>query len=206
MLVVVYEGNLYMRLLNLSAKNYRSLRDVRVDLDDLNLFIGANGSGKSSILDALRFLHEGVQSHDFRAPVFSRGGILNLAWKGEEVDRIVLSVCLENGEGIYKWTVGIVRNGYDFHIEENVTLSPFQSPPMQLLDTDRGQGWWWSADRKEKVRLKQVSTQCSLTAASANASFPARDIAEFVSKWGFFDPNPFPVSYTHLTLPTKRIV
>ena len=89
-----------MRLLSLRTKNYRSLRDVVVDLSDMNLFIGANGSGKSAILDALRFLHEGVQGYDFRAPVFSRGGILNLAWKGEEADRIELSVRLGNEDGV----------------------------------------------------------------------------------------------------------
>jgi predicted ATPase len=30
-----------------------------------------------------------------------------------------------------------------------------------------------------------------LAAAAADAYFPARDIFEFVSRWGFFDPNPF---------------
>ena len=49
-----------MKLLRLQAINYRSLRDTRVILGDMNLFIGANGSGKSAILDALRFLQEGV--------------------------------------------------------------------------------------------------------------------------------------------------
>ena len=183
--------NLSVRFLSLSAKNYRSLRDVSVDLSDMNLFIGANGSGKSAILDALRFLHEGVRSYDFRAPVFSRGGILNMAWKGEEAHRIELSARLENGEGVYEWTVGIVRNGYDFHVEEDLEFLPDQSPSSPLLRANRGEGWWWSESGKEEVRLKGTSTACALTAASADASFPARDIVEFVSRWGFFDPNPF---------------
>ena len=71
-----------MKLLRLKATNYRCLRDVSIELEDFNLFIGANASGKSTILDALRFLHEGVHARDFEAPMFSRGGILNLAWKG----------------------------------------------------------------------------------------------------------------------------
>ena len=32
---------------------------------------------------------------------------------------------------------------------------------------------------------------CALAAASADAGFPAREIAEFVKRWGFFDPSPF---------------
>ena len=75
-----------MRLVKLQASNYRSLRNEVIELDGLNLFIGANASGKSTVLDALRFLHEGVQAHDFRNPVFSRGGIINLCWKGEIAD------------------------------------------------------------------------------------------------------------------------
>ncbi len=49
-----------MKLLSLRALRYRSLRDETIPLNDLNLFIGTNASGKSTILDALRFLHEGV--------------------------------------------------------------------------------------------------------------------------------------------------
>ena len=62
---------------------------------------------------------------------------------------------------------------------------------MQLLSAERGQGWWWSDDKKERVSLKLGPTACVLAVASANESFPARDIVEFVSRWGFFDPNPF---------------
>ena len=180
-----------MRLLRLTAKRYRSLRDESIELSDLNLFIGANASGKSTILDALRFLHEGVQARDFRAPVFSRGGIVHLAWKGEEADQIELVVRLENGSKTYEWSVRLVREGYEFHIEEHIMEVPSQSPPVQLLNAERGEGWWWSGAKGEQVTLKQAPTSCALAAAAADASFPARDVAEFVSRWGFFDPNPF---------------
>ena len=39
--------------------------------------------------------------------------------------------------------------------------------------------------------MKQSSTSCALAAAAADASFPGRDIADYVRRWGFFDPNPF---------------
>ena len=87
-----------MKLLKLSAEHYRSLRDVSLEFSDLNLFIDANASGKSTVLDALRLLHEGVQTRDFRAPVFSRGGIIHLAWKGKEAERIDVSVKLADAD------------------------------------------------------------------------------------------------------------
>lgn len=42
-----------MRVKSVSARNYRSLADVTVDLDGLTTLIGPNGSGKTSVLRAL---------------------------------------------------------------------------------------------------------------------------------------------------------
>ena len=181
-----------MKLTRLEAKRYRSLREVSVEVGGLNVFIGANASGKSAILDALRFLHEGVRARDFDAPLFSRGGILNLAWKGEPANHIDLTVRLKDDEGrTYEWSVRLVkRDGYGFHVEENISELPAGSPPVRLLSAEAGEGWWWSGE-EGRVNLKQGPTSCSLAAAAADASFPAREVAEFVARWGFCDPNPF---------------
>ena len=181
-----------MKLLRLVAKSYRSLRSESIELSDLNLFIGVNASGKSTVLDALRFLHEGVEGGDFRDPVRSRGGILHLAWKGEEAQSIELEVHLEDqDQERYEWFVRIVRDGYDFFVEEYVHRPRPGSPPEALLDARQGKGTWWSGAKEQRVELKQGPTTCALAAASADASFPARNVAEFVEGWGFFDPNPF---------------
>ena len=51
------------------------------------------------------------------------------------------------------------------------------------LDAERGEGWWWSGEKGERVTLKQDPTSCALAAAAADASFPARNVAEFVTRW-----------------------
>ena len=180
-----------MKLSSLTIKNYRSLHDATIEFGDLTLFIGANASGKSAILDALRFLSEAVQARDFRPPVFSRGGILNLAWKGEEADQIDMVVLLEDEDKRFEWSVRLIRQSHEFRVEERVQETPESSPPTQLLDAETGEGWWWSGEEKTQVSLKQPPSVCALAAASADGSFPAREIAEFVGRWGFFDPNPF---------------
>lgn len=179
-----------MRVLKLTAKNYRSLRETSIELGDLTLFIGANASGKSAILDSLRFLSEAVHARDFRAPVFSRGGILNLAWKGQEASQIELTVVLE-ADKRFEWSIRLTRQAYDFYVEEHVEETPPGNPPIQLLNAEQGRGWWWSGEKGERVNLLQGSSTCALAAASADASFPAREVADFVAKWGFFDPSPF---------------
>ena len=180
-----------MKLLRLTAKNYRSLRDASIEFSDLDLFIGANASGKSTILDALRFLHEGVQSRDFRTPVYSRGGFLNLAWKGETASHVELAVQLAEGDTTFEWSVKLTRGPVDLQIDERVHRNPPMSPPQELLKAEKGDGQWWSGEKSAGVTLKQTPTVCALAAASADASFPARGVAEFVARWGFFDPSPF---------------
>lgn len=180
-----------MKLVKLQASHYRSLHDVTVAMNELNVFIGANASGKSNVLDALRFLHEGVRDRDFGAAMRARGGILYLPWKGEEAQQTELGVEVAHGGDRYEWWLRVVRNGYEFHVEEQILRRSPQSPPVVLLDVGDGLGWWWSGEEGEHVQVKQAPTGCALAAASADASFPGRDMAEFIRKWGFFDPNPF---------------
>lgn len=182
-----------MKLLRLTVQRYRSLLDQSIDLNgDLNLFIGANASGKSYILDTLRFLHEGVRAGDFRVPVNSRGGIVHLPWKGDPAQQIELALLLKDGGKQYEWSIRLIKeDGPDFHVVERVEESSPGSPPIIVLEAENGAGWWWSGEEGRKVDLKQSPTTCALAAASADASFPARGIAECVERWGFFDPSPF---------------
>ncbi len=179
-----------MRVSTLTAKNYRSLREVSVEFGDLALFIGPNASGKSAILDSLRLLSEAVRGRDFRGPAYSRGGILNMAWKGQEASQVELTVAVE-GEKRFEWYVRLVRKAYDFYVVERVHEIPSGLPPIELLNAEAGRGWWWSGEKGERVNLLQGPMDCALAAASVDASFPARCVAEFVGGWGFFDPSPF---------------
>src|SRR6266446_1201965 len=137
-----------MKLLSLNAKRYRSLRDKTISLTDLNLFIGTNASGKSTILDALRFLHEGVQERDFKAPVFWRGGMLNLAWKGDEAGQIQLAVELNENDITYEWVIRLSGYGHDLSVYEEISERRGSAQhSTQLLSADRGNGWWRSGER-----------------------------------------------------------
>lgn len=181
-----------MKLLSLRARRYRSLREECIRLTDLNLFIGSNASGKSTILDALRFLHEGLQERDFRGPVSSRGGIVHLAWKGEEARLVKLTVVLAENGREFEWSVELTKVGFGFSVQEDL----YELPSNHLLTSADGRGWWLGrkedgGGKLERVALAQAPTACALAAAAANESFPARSVFEFVSRWGFFDPNPF---------------
>lgn len=122
-----------MKLLSIDATNYRSLRHTSVTVEDLTLFIGANASGKSSILDALRFLSEVVRARDFGPPIYSRGGFLNLAWKGQDASFVSLAVSFDEEDTRFDWSVILVRQDHDFFVEEQVSEASKGRPPAELL-------------------------------------------------------------------------
>ena len=43
-----------MRITRLEIENFRSIRQLVVDLGDTTVFVGPNNAGKTAILDALR--------------------------------------------------------------------------------------------------------------------------------------------------------
>jgi predicted ATPase len=69
--------------------NYRSLRDIIVPLQNINVVTGANGSGKSSFYRALRLLGDTAQGRV--VPSLAReGGLQSTLWAGpESVSRAV---------------------------------------------------------------------------------------------------------------------
>src|ERR1700740_1992051 len=68
----------------LAVAGYRSLRDLVIPLDRLNLVTGANGSGKSNLYRALRLLAETAQGRVI-STLAREGGLQSTLWAGPEV-------------------------------------------------------------------------------------------------------------------------
>lgn len=179
-----------MKLTRLRASGYRSLKDVEVSVGSLNLLIGANASGKSNVLDALRSLADGVRAKDFTECVSARGGILHLAWKGQAASEIQLVTTFEDGARRYEWTVRLQRSGLGFEVREQLDELRDSGPSSRLLEAEGGKVWWWSNQANAKLNMALAPTACALAVASADHSFPAHHVAAFVERWGFFDPSP----------------
>ncbi len=183
-----------VQLKRLEASAYRSLRQVEVRFLPLNVLIGANASGKSTVLDALRFLSEAAAEGTFLpAVVGRRGGLLHLAWKGQDASRVRLETDFDVEGTLFRWrvTLQVTKTGDPpFELSEEVEHIPAGQPPRTVLRADRGVGWWWSEKAAKQIELAVQPGACALSAASSDASFSARAVAEAVRRWGFFDPSP----------------
>lgn len=70
-------------LTTLAVSGYRSLRDLVVPLDRLNLVTGSNGSGKSNLYRAMRLLAETAQGRVIQS-LAREGGLQSTLWAGPE--------------------------------------------------------------------------------------------------------------------------
>ena len=183
-----------LKLLKLTAKNFASLRDETVVFGDLNVFIGANASGKSTILDALRFLQDGLRLRDFRRAVGRRGGARYLFQKWEKSLRAELRLLFEDTEQStqFNWTIGFITEERDFVVDEKITMQRFDDAESSLLWVERGIGCWMSGNG-QKIQIEREATTCALAHASVDADFEARILESFVADWRFIDPNLFAI-------------
>ena len=70
-----------MPILSMSARNYRSLRAIRMDLSGVNLFIGENGVGKSNLYRALQLIQAAARGTMARE-IAAEGGMASALWSG----------------------------------------------------------------------------------------------------------------------------
>jgi predicted ATPase len=70
-------------LTTIAIENYRSLRDLRLPLQQLNVVTGANGTGKSSLYRALRLLAD-CASGRVISSLAREGGLESVLWAGPE--------------------------------------------------------------------------------------------------------------------------
>jgi predicted ATPase len=70
-------------LSTIAIENYRSLRDLRLPLEQLNVVTGANGSGKSNLYRALRLLAD-CASGRIISSLAREGGLESALWAGPE--------------------------------------------------------------------------------------------------------------------------
>ncbi len=100
-----------MKVKKVSLKNYRGAQDLSLELNPrLNVFVGVNGSGKSTVLDAIAIMLSWVVSRINRAGASGRPIVESDITNGRSASSIEIS-CEAEGRTI-EWELFKVRKGY----------------------------------------------------------------------------------------------
>ncbi|MCO6184901.1 AAA family ATPase [Rhizobium sp. L1K21] len=190
-----------MLLKSMSASQYRSLRSIRMELDDVNVFIGANGVGKTNLYRALQLVQAAVQGN-FAFEIAAEGGMAQTLWAGprrkHEAARVAFAAEVEDE------TTGM---SFEYRIAAGlrppIDAAGFVFEPQvkeETLSVDTGRGPVVVMERKgpgifvrdERGRMrafgeKALVSETAISLLAHEASAPeVGAFCRFVSQWRFF--------------------
>src|SRR5258708_39881438 len=85
------------RINSITIRNFRSLADVTVELEDLTVLVGANGTGKSNFLNAVQYVRDVLKLGLTYA--FSRQGNHKVEHNSDEISDVAFEIKLTlNGQ------------------------------------------------------------------------------------------------------------
>ena len=113
------------RIDSIDIEGYLSIRSAHVELRDLTVLVGANGSGKSNFISALELLGR-IADEDLGLYVGRRGGAAELLYRGADREgQIVLGVDFHPGG----YRVALVPGARDELIFDGEWVLEYDAPP-----------------------------------------------------------------------------
>ena len=178
----------------LHIKNFLCLRDVPITLGSINVCVGANRTGKSALLRALKFLGL-VSISSINQTVRDLGGFFELAWKGVRRGPISFHLQAEYGEEFGERT-----KYYDYLLEfsanpagdvtiQREKLSAGSSPKKMFVLVNLSDGIGKVVHSNGKKAFETPGSTNSIL----QYDVPGWDGTRFrniISRWRFYDLHP----------------
>jgi len=161
-----------MLISHLEMKNWRNFRSVNVDLGERVFLVGANASGKSNFLDALRFLRDiATPGGGLQKAVDSRGGVKKIrCLAARQYPDVEIEIHLSNerhASPSWRYALGI-RQEPRGHRKPCLTYEKVWRGDKVIVNRP------FEEDQKDSLRL----TQTHLEQINANADF--REVVTFL--------------------------
>jgi predicted ATPase len=81
-----------VKIESITIKNYKSLQNITIDnIPKFSVFVGANGTGKSTLFDVFGFLRDALQNN-VRQALSLRGGFKEVVARGHEKEDICFEI------------------------------------------------------------------------------------------------------------------
>jgi len=160
-----------MLISRLVLKNWRNFRHIDVSLSDRVFIVGANASGKSNFLDAIRFLREIAKpGGGLQNSLALRGGLSKVrclsARKDPDVE-IEVELSEPNSPAIWRYAIGLTQQVRGHHLPILKYEKVWKQGKL-LLDRPT------DSDRQDELLL----TQTHLEQINSNTKF--REVARFL--------------------------
>ena len=103
----------------ISIKGFRRLQNVDLEMRDLVVMIGANGSGKTSFLDAMSMLAASA-SGKLHESLQSKGGLNEILTRGRSQELEISLSMRANDKDTLQYSLGISPKGLSYEIREEI--------------------------------------------------------------------------------------
>lgn len=184
-----------MRLLSVRIQGYRPFKDFQAPLGDLEVCVGANGSGKSSLFEFLRFLRDGVR-RDI-PPEIVAGSIGQNIFHLPGPERFLWDIEIDTGRQtpiVYQGeVVGPIGKT---HVASELVRFRVPLPPehkghhLIFMDVQGGEGSVHDAEDISDHELYKISlarpNQLALSTMTNPTVAVPYDLREYVSDWKFY--------------------
>ena len=136
-----------LRITRIRAKNYRSIREIDLELGSLTVLVGPNASGKSNVLDVLRFIRDAI-SRGLDYAISQRYGMRVIQHRSDSDVEIGFTATIRDLTLDYNFVLTSDQNGNGLVKREYGSYK---------LDTDSGRIVFDIQDR-QVIEPKTVST------------------------------------------------
>lgn len=175
----------------LSIRNFLSLKNIAVQPRQLNVLVGPNMSGKSNVVECLRFLNALCRIGAKRA-FLDRDGFSEVTWKGATSEpRISLALTAQiplgqSGETrTYDYEISFLGSPTGaFVIEKEMLIVQSANTPVTLAELQSGRGELRHLDGTQAVR-----TPIDADKSALELDIPGWEGADFrtwLSSWQFY--------------------
>lgn len=183
-------------LTKIRARNFRSLRNVALELGQRNVLVGANMAGKSNVIDLLRFVHDTAFPRQQGTPalssaVFLRGGFDELSWKGggEQTVSIELSGTTTAHGPEWPWDYEIslqggLRGNFRVAAERLQIRLRDDIPPDNLIESIGGERFLCNVQHQ---RLTSVSEPYRSALELEFPDWPGNFLRKTIAGWRFYE-------------------
>jgi len=184
----------------IKVRNFLSLRDVNVELRSTNALVGPNMSGKSNLIECLKFLQEAVNRRTVGDNVsalqeaFSRrGGFKEVAWKGETEEHITLELTAEllepraRSPQSYNYEFSVRLGEYAFPVVETERLTLDGAGKTEtILDARAGKERLLQRG-EEALRENPQNTLGLGLEMWTDRRFACSEFSDFIKSWRFYN-------------------